>query len=136
VTVSAPVDQIPIFVRAGAILPFKPENQTAALNWSDPNLLAGPLVWKAYPSKVSNTFTFTLPDTTTATLQTTPTNLTITGTSPTVRPYEVIVVMTAPPTTLQLDGKPPENTYYDQATHQIHITFTNKTFTLLMTPNP
>jgi alpha-D-xyloside xylohydrolase len=132
VTVPAPLDQIPIMVRAGAILPFKPENQTAILNWSDPNLLAGPLVWKAYPSKANNTSTFTLPDGTTATLQTTPTNLTITGTSPTERPYEVIVTTAAAPTTVQLDGKPPENTHYDQTTHQLNITFTAKTFTLVI----
>ena len=55
VTVPAPLDQIPILVRAGAILPFKPEKQTATLNWSDPNLLAGPLVWKAYPAKAEAT---------------------------------------------------------------------------------
>ena len=134
VTVRAPLDQIPIFVRAGAILPFKPEKQTATLNWSDPNLLAGPLVWKAYPSKASGTSTFTLPDTTTATLQTTQTNLTIIGTSPTARPYEVIVTTTAAPGTVQLDGKPAENTHYDQSTHQLHVTVTAKTFTLVLTP--
>src|SRR5271156_1231080 len=49
--------------------------------------------------------TFTLPDTTAATLQTTQTNLTITGASPSERPYEVIVTTTAAPTTVQLAGK-------------------------------
>jgi alpha-D-xyloside xylohydrolase len=136
VTVAAPLDQIPIMVRAGSILPFLPEKETATLNWSDPNLLAGPLVWKAYPGKLSNTSTFTLPDGTTATLQTTQTKLTITGASPNVRPYEVTVTTTAAPTSVQLDGKPPENMHYDQATHQLHITFTGKTFTLLIAPNP
>ncbi len=134
VTVPAPLEQIPIFVRAGAILPFKPEKETATLNWSDPNLLAGPLVWKAYPTKTANTSTFTLPDGTTATLQTTPTNLTITGTSPTERAYEVIVTTPAPPTNIQLDGKPAENTHYDPTTHQLHIPFTTKAFTLILTP--
>jgi alpha-glucosidase (family GH31 glycosyl hydrolase) len=136
VTVPAPLDQIPILVRAGAILPFKPENQTATLNWSDPNLLAGPLVWKAYPSTVANTSTFTLPDGTTAQLQTTPTDLRITGASPTVRPYEVIIALPAAPTNLQLDGKPlPPGTWsYDQAAHQLHATFTATNFTLVLTP--
>jgi alpha-glucosidase (family GH31 glycosyl hydrolase) len=138
VTVPAPLDQIPILVRAGAILPLKPDNQTATLNWSDPNLLAGPLVWKAYPSKASGTSTFTLPDGTAATLQTTQTNLTITGNSPTVRPYEVIVTTTAAPTAVQLDGKllPPDDWSYNQTTHELHATFTNKTFTLVLTPSP
>jgi hypothetical protein len=48
----------------------------------------------------------------------------------------VTVTTTAAPTSVQLDGKPPENMHYDQATHQLHITFTNKTFTLLIAPNP
>jgi alpha-D-xyloside xylohydrolase len=138
VTVPAPLDQIPILVRAGAILPFKPENQAATLNWSDPNLLAGPLVWKAYPGKTPSTSTFTMPDGTTATLKTTQTNLTITGTSPTERPYEVIITTTAAPATVQLDGKPlaPGNWSYHQNTHEVHVTFTNKTFTLVLIPNP
>ena len=135
VTVPAPLDQIPILVRAGAILPFKPENQTATLNWSDPNLLNGPLVWKAYPSKANNTSAFTLPDTTTATLQTTPINLTISGTSPTERPYEVVITTIAAPATVQLDGRPlpSESWTYDPITHQLHATFTAKTFTLVLT---
>jgi alpha-glucosidase (family GH31 glycosyl hydrolase) len=140
VVVAAPLDQIPIFVRAGKILPFKPENQTAALNWSDPNLLSGPLVWKAYPSKANSTSTFTLPDTTTATLQTTPTNLTITGTSPSERAYEVVVTIIAAPATVELDGKllSSESWTYDPTTHQLHATFTAKAFTLVLThsPNP
>jgi alpha-glucosidase (family GH31 glycosyl hydrolase) len=134
VTVDAPVDQIPLFVRAGSILPFIPEKRTATLNWSDPNLLAGPLVWKAYPGKAGSTSTFTLPDKTAATLETTQTNLTITGSSPTERPYEVVVITIAPPATVQLNGKPfpPESWTYDQATHQLHATFTAKAFTLLI----
>ncbi len=52
VTVPAPLDQIPILVRSGSILPFKPDKETATLNWSDPNLLSGSLVWKVYPPVV------------------------------------------------------------------------------------
>jgi hypothetical protein len=44
----------------------------------------------------------------------------------------VIVTTAAAPTTVQLDGKPPENTHYDQTTHQLNITFTAKTFTLVI----
>ena len=51
VTVPAPLDQIPIFVRAGSILPFKPEKETARLNWSDPNLL--PARWSGKPTQAS-----------------------------------------------------------------------------------
>ena len=87
VTLPAPLDQIPILVRSGAILPFKPEKQTATLNWSDPNLLSGSLVWKAYPGRPTTpppSLCRTEPRATTNH----PTNLTITGTSPTQRSYE------------------------------------------------
>ena len=138
VTVPAPLDQIPIFVRAGSILPFKPEKQTATLNWSDPNLLAGPLVWKAYPNKAGDTSTFTLPDGTSATLQTTPAGLRIVGTSPTVRSYEVVTAMDTEPAALQLDNQPlPQQTWrYDPAAHQVHATFAAAGFTLLIQRNP
>jgi alpha-glucosidase (family GH31 glycosyl hydrolase) len=135
VTVAAPLEQIPLFVRAGSILPFKPEMETATLNWGDPNLLAGSLVWRAYPGNASNTSTFTLPDRTTATLQTSQTNLTISGTSPTERPYEVVITTIAAPATVQLDGRPlpSERWTYDPITHQLHATFTAKGFTLVLT---
>jgi alpha-D-xyloside xylohydrolase len=138
VTVPAPLDQIPIFVRAGSILPFKPEKQTATLNWSDPNLLGGALVWKAYPSKAGDTSTFTLPDGTSATLQTTPAGLRIVGTSPTVRSYEVVTSMDTEPATLQLDNQPlPQKAWrYDPAAHQVHATFAAAGFSLLIQRNP
>jgi alpha-D-xyloside xylohydrolase len=138
VTVPAPLDQIPIFVRAGSILPFKPEAQTAALNWSDPNLLAGPLVWKAYSGNASATSTFTLPDGTSATLQTTPEGLRIVGTSPTVRSYEVVTAMDTEPAALQLDNQPlPHAAWrYDPVAHQVHATFSAGGFTLVIQRNP
>jgi alpha-D-xyloside xylohydrolase len=138
VTVPAPLDQIPIFVRAGSILPFKPEAQTPTLNWSDPNLLAGPLVWKAYPGKTGNTSTFTLPDGTSATLQTIPAGLRIAGTSPTVRSYEVVTAMDTEPSALQLNNQPlPQQAWrYDLAAHQVHATFAAAGFTLLIQRNP
>ncbi len=138
VTVAAPLDQIPIFVRAGSILPFEPEKQTETLNWSDPNLLAGPLVWKAYPSKAANPSTFALPDGTSATLETTPAGVRIVGTSPTIRSYEVVTAMDTAPAALQLDNRPlPQLAWrYDPATRQVHATFAAAGFTLFMQRNP
>jgi alpha-glucosidase (family GH31 glycosyl hydrolase) len=138
VTVPAPLEQIPIFVRAGSILPFKPENQAATLNWSDPNLLAGPLVWKAYPGRAGSTSTFTLPDGTSATLQTTQGGLRIVGASPTVRSYEVVTAMDTEPTALQLNNQPlPQQGWrYDPAAHLVHAIFTAAGFTLLIQRNP
>ena len=137
VSVPAPIDQIPILVRGGAILPFKPEKDTATLNWSDPNLLAGPLVWQAYPAKAETTSTFTLPDGTSATLQTTSMGLRIVGTSPATRSYEVVTAMETEPSAVLLNQLPlpRQNWSYDAAAHQLHASFTASGFTLVITHN-
>jgi alpha-glucosidase (family GH31 glycosyl hydrolase) len=136
VTVPAPLDQIPIMVRSGSILPFMPEKETPTLNWSDANLLAGALVWKVYPPALEGKSTFTLPDGTSAQLQSTQTEFRITGTSPTVRPYEVIAALSTAPASLQLDGKPlPQNGWwYDPIARQLHVTLIAASFTLVVAP--
>ena len=125
VSVPAPIDQIPILVRGGAILPFKPEKDTATLDWSDPNLLAGPLVWKVYPAKAETPSTFSLPDGTSATLQTSSTGLRIVGTSPATRSYEVVTAMETEPAAVLLNQLPlpRQNWSYDAAAHQLEATF-------------
>ncbi|MGC2258257.1 MAG: hypothetical protein WA594_08135, partial [Candidatus Sulfotelmatobacter sp.] len=82
--------------------------------------------------------TFTLPDGTSATLQTTPAGLRITGTSPTVRSYEVVTAMDTEPAAVQLDNQPlPQQAWrYDSAAHQVHATFTAAGFTLLIQGSP
>jgi alpha-glucosidase (family GH31 glycosyl hydrolase) len=136
VTVPAGLEQIPILVRSGAILPFKPESETATLSWSDPNLLEGSLLWKAYPGKAEESSTFTLPDGTSATLQTTRSELRIVGVSPTVRPYEFVIAMDTEPAALQRDNQPlpPQSWRYDAAAHQLHANFTAAGFSLVITP--
>jgi alpha-glucosidase (family GH31 glycosyl hydrolase) len=144
VTVPAPLDQIPIMVRSGSILPFKPEQATAFFQWSDPNLLAGALVWKAYPAATTDaTASFVLPDGTSARMQRTQNTLHITGTSPSTRPYEVVVALQSTPSILQLDGKPlganaahaadTTGWWFDAASHQLHATFAATAFTLDVT---
>ena len=105
VTVPAPGDEIPILVRAGSVLPFKPETEAARWSWTDPHLLETSLVWKAYLS-----FTgaaegdFTLPNGTGAHLEQRGGAATITGRSKTVRDYEVIVRSKLKPTGVNLNG--------------------------------
>lgn len=135
VTVPAPLEQIPILIRGGAILPFKPESETASLRWSDPHLLQGSLVWKAYPVNGEASSAFTLPDGTSATLQTTTSGVTILGTSPAERSYEIVIAMDTEPTAVQLNQQPlPEQGWkYDAAAHQLHARFTATGFTLAVT---
>jgi alpha-glucosidase (family GH31 glycosyl hydrolase) len=136
VTVPAPIDQIPLMVRSGSVIPFKPEEEVASFNWSDPNLLSGSLVWKIYPpatdDKVSS---FTLPDGTHAQARSRRGTLQVDGTSPAIRPYEVIVWMKSAPQDVLLDSKPlallsdenahkPESGWwFDTLTHQLHAVF-------------
>jgi alpha-D-xyloside xylohydrolase len=134
ITVPAPLDQIPMLVRAGSILPFKPESETAGFHWSDPNLLQGSLVWKAYPGQAEGTSTFTLPDGTSATLHSNQAEFQIQCTSAELRAYEIIAVIDTAPAALQLNGKPllaKDGWRYDPVTHQLHATFTAANFTLV-----
>ena len=143
VTVPAPIDQIPLLVRSGSIIPFKAEDQVASLNWSDPNLLAGSLVWKIDPpASDGKPATFALPDGTRAQARTTRGTLQVDGVSPSVRPYEVIVWMKAAPGAVLLDGKPlpsvqqepapkpPSGWWFDASAHQLHALFPADSFHL------
>jgi alpha-D-xyloside xylohydrolase len=146
VTVAAPLEQIPMLVCAPSMLPFLPEKATASLHWSDASLLAGPLVWKVYPAASGDSSAnYTLPDGTSAQLQTNPAEMRITGTSSVARAYEVIVAMEAAPAHLKLDGKPLASTHspeqeegwqFDAAAHQLHATFTAAGFTLVIARSP
>ncbi len=129
VTVAAPLEQIPLLVRAGSILPFKPESETAGLHWSDPALLQGSLVWKAYPGAGDGAATFTLPDGTAATLRTTKGMVEVQGTSPQSREYEIAVTLEAAPGAVVLDGKPMSGAY-DAAARVLHVRVTGSGFSL------
>ncbi len=144
VTVAAPLDQIPLLVRSPSILPWLPEQGTAGLHWSDPALLAGPLVWKVYPAAADDSSAhFTLPDGTSAQLQSDAHELRITGASSVARQYEIVIVTDRAPADLQLDGKllppsanpsqPREGWWFDPAAHQVHAAFTAAGFALLIT---
>jgi alpha-D-xyloside xylohydrolase len=136
VTVSAQIDQIPLLVRSGSVIPFKPEDEVGSLNWSDPNLLSGSLVWRIYPpasdDKVAG---FTLPDGTAAQARVNHGTLQVDGASPSMRPYEVIVWMKSAPQAVLLEGKalpsvPPDpghkpspGWWFESSTHQLHAAF-------------
>jgi alpha-D-xyloside xylohydrolase len=135
VTVPAPLEQIPILVRAGAILPFKPDAETASLHWTDPNLLSGSLVWKLYPGPAGSSATISLPDGTTATFITTAPSLQVNGTSPQPRAYEIVAVLDARPVAVLLNGDnlPSAGSWhFDAASHELHVSVTADRFSLLI----
>ena len=98
---------IPILVRAGSVLPFKPEEEAGQWNWDDPQLLTSSLIWRAYLSETGRAdTTFTLPNGTAAHFQQHDDAVTIEGRSKTVRPYEIILRTRQPPTEMRLNGSP------------------------------
>jgi alpha-glucosidase (family GH31 glycosyl hydrolase) len=91
-TIAAPIDQIPLLVRAGSILPFKAEGETASLQWSDPQVLGSSLVWKVYPANGTQPDAgFSLPNGTSAHFHREQGKITIEGAAKTSYTYEVIV---------------------------------------------
>jgi len=143
ITVPAPLDQIPIVVRAGSVLPFKPESETASLHWSDPQLLSGPLVWRIYLGTANNQdATFTLPDGTSAHMQYHDGSVRLDGSATTAHAYQVVLSSDAKPASLQVDGKPVDASApgsaatgsngwsFDPATHEVHAWVNASTFRL------
>ena len=140
VTVPAAIDVIPILVRAGSIVPFKPD--PATLQWSDAHMLSGALVWKVYPSTTDKEASFSLPDGTEARAQRAQGVLKVEGSSPTQRPYEIMLWMQASPAKVALDGValsaiapisatgPGSGWWFDPGSHQFHAVFTATQFAL------
>ncbi len=105
--VTAGSDNIPILVKAGSILPFKPEDEAARWDWYDKRLLETSLVWKCFISETGYSHgEFALPNGTRATLHQQGEMVEIAGTSNTTRDYEVIVRSRRIPTSVRLDDKP------------------------------
>lgn len=144
VTVDA--SAIPIVVRAGSILPFKPEEETGTWNWDDPQLLTSSLVWRAYPSTTGTAdATFTLPNGTGAHFQQKGEVITIEGRSKTRRAYEIVVRSKRAPVNLRLDGapfaeytaakdgQPASQWWWNPSTNELHARFRRSTFKLEIT---
>jgi alpha-glucosidase (family GH31 glycosyl hydrolase) len=107
VTIPSPPDQIPMLVKAGSILPFKPERDAASWDWNDPHLLDTALVWRAYLSETGKAEgSFTLSNGTGGHLTQAAGTATIEGQSKTIRDYEVIVRTVQPPKQVLLNGTP------------------------------
>lgn len=135
-TVNADADIIPILVKAGSILPFKPEEETARWDWYDPHLLETSLVWKAYLSETGAAHgEFTLPNNTGATLDQHGEAVSIAGKSGPVRDYEIILRSRRIPSAVKLNGaafptyaKAPVGTrpsqwWWNPSSGEVHVLF-------------
>ncbi len=96
---------IPILVRAGSVLPFKPEEEAGQMKWSDPHLLDGSLVWRAYLSRTGAADSrFALPNGVAAHFEQHGSTATVTGTGGVRHQTEVILRSKLPPTGVRLNG--------------------------------
>ncbi len=145
VTVVAPIDQIPMLVRAGSVLPFKPETEAASWNWSDPQLLDSSLVWKGYLSATGESNgRFTLPNGTNAELEQHGDVVTISGESRTPRSYEIVLRTKLLPRAVKLNGapfplyrkaavgEPQTQWWWNPSSSEVHVLFRAADFRLEM----
>ena len=139
VTVGA--TDIPLLVRAGSVLPFKPEEEAGHWDWDDPQLLETSLVWRAYPSNTGKAdTTFALSNGTSAHLVQHGNSVVLEGVSRTVRDYQVIVRTRDAPSAVRLNGVPfrpvtpgpggraASQWWWDPSTSEVHLRFRASTF--------
>ncbi len=146
-TIAAPIDQIPLLVRAGSVLPFKPERETGSLSWSDPKLLESTLVWKVYPAagrEVRTDAGFTLPGGTSAHFYRKGDALVIEGAANSTYSYEVVVQLRSTVDSVQLENTPLARLQADDAPNsttgwwttaapdQLHVKFQAANFKLTL----
>jgi alpha-D-xyloside xylohydrolase len=108
VSVPAPLEQIPILLRAGSILPFiSPETPTLAQHMQDKNgSLISNLVWRVFPASGPVQDDFTLYDGTRAVARQDALGMSVSVEhSPAARQYEVVLPMTSNPRSVTVAGK-------------------------------
>lgn len=140
-TVNAGSDNIPILIKAGSILPFKPEAEAARWSWYDPTLLQTSLVWKGYLSETGEAHgEFTLPNGTAATLDQHGEAVVLAGKSSFTRDYEVIVRSRRAPSAVRLngeafpeyrkavDGRRPIQWWWNPSSGEVHLLFRGSSF--------
>jgi len=109
VTVPAPLHEIPLFIRAGALVPFiSPQTETLAndIAGGKYRTLETALAWRVFPSSTATTSRFELYNSARARVEQDSSAAHIHGESPIVRAYEIDLAATAPPKAVTLNGQP------------------------------
>jgi hypothetical protein len=146
-TIAAPLDEIPLLVRAGSILPFKAESETSLLRWSDPQLLESSLVWKIYPANEVGAGvepSFSLPNGTSAHFHRERGGMMIEGAAKTSYAYEIVVQTADSVDSVRLENTllprlgpdsaegHAEGWWITPATHEVHVRFKAGDFKLIV----
>lgn len=108
VTAPAPLHQIPLFVQAGALVPFiSPQTETLAndIAAGKYKTLGTGLTWRVFPSSTATTSRFELYNGARANVEQDSSAAHIHGESPIVRAYEIDLAATASPKAVQLNGE-------------------------------
>jgi alpha-D-xyloside xylohydrolase len=106
--VPAPLERIPILVRAGSVIPFaSPDTQTLAEDLAGSKRRMGDdIIWRVFPGQASTQGSFVLYDGTQATARQGPEHVEVrVEHSPIVRQYEVVLPAKRPARMVKLSGK-------------------------------
>jgi len=148
VTVSAPLEQIPLFAKAGSVIPFtRSDLDTLATDLAGRKYqtLDNSLIWRVFPSPNSSHDTFVVYDGAKLAVEQTKGRIEAKGESPKVRPYEVVVTLPESPREVMLSGRRLEKLdtlgpfpgkvgwVFDPVAQTLHIRFLESNFHLRIT---
>jgi alpha-glucosidase (family GH31 glycosyl hydrolase) len=148
VTVPAPLEQIPILVKAGSVVPFtRSDLDTLATDLAGTlyQTLDNSLVWRIFPSQQASTTNFEIFDGAKVSVDQNKTRVLVQGTSPKTRQYEVVIALPQAPRKVTLSGHSlgmladaqtrPEKTgwRFDPQAKALHVYFLESDFKLEMT---
>ena len=107
VTVAAPLEEIPIFVKAGSAIPFtRPDIDTLATDLAGGKYqtLDNALVWRIFPCKGASAASFAVYDGAKISVEQNTNQVQVLGEAPKVRQYEVVVPLAQAPREVLLSG--------------------------------
>ena len=148
VTVPAPLREVPLLVKAGAIVPFiDPDTQTLAvgLAGSKYRTLGTGLTWRVFPSGGASHSTFKLYDGSSATVEQGPSTIRVEGKSSLIRAYNITLPVSRAPAKAILGNTPlaavsasgyragKEGWWLDNEGKVLHVLFTAGNFSLTVT---
>jgi alpha-glucosidase (family GH31 glycosyl hydrolase) len=148
VTVPAPLEEIPIFVKAGSAIPFtRSDLDTLATDLAGGKYqtLDNSLIWRIFPSNGASTASFAVYDGAKVSVEQNTNRVQVKGESPKVQQYEVVVTLPQSPREVLLSGHRlekldaigafpgKEGWTFDATTKTLHIQFLNSDFDLQVT---
>ena len=148
VTIPAPLEEIPLFVKAGSVIPFtRPDLDTLAADLAGGKYqtLDNSLIWKIFRCRQASAASFASYDGAKVSVEQNTNQVQVKGESPEVRQYEIVVTLPQPPRDVLLSrhrlerldnlgafpGK--EGWTFDPATKTLHVRFLNSDFSLRIT---